>query len=367
MKDNEIFVRDWFSSPGDSIRSLMYRRGVTPHHLARHLDGGIDTLRNIFHGTLAIDHETAKALSVNLGGTTAFWLARQENYEQALADAVESLEESEAEEWLRQVLTSGVRPRGRLNEVARRKELRRRMAFYSVGTKRAWNVRYGNLREETRYRTSPSFASADGPLSLWLRQGELEAELVSTQAWNPDELQERLGAIRKLSKISRPTRFLPKLQALCAEAGIAVVFVRAPRGCRVSGASRLLTPEKGLILVSFRFRSDDQFWFTIFHEIGHLILHQGMTFVDDERTDSKSDYEWQANRFASSCIIPALREAEFENLTPNRESVIRFSVSVDVAPGLIVGQMQHRGMIGYNRLNGLKRRWRWQDIQAGLA
>ena len=70
-------------------------------------------------------------------------------------------------------------------------------------------------------------------------------------------------------------RFLPKLQALCAEAGVALVFVRAPRGCRVSGASRLVTPEKAMILVSFRFRSDDQFWFTVFHEIGHLILHQG--------------------------------------------------------------------------------------------
>ena len=264
MKDNEIFVRDWFSSPGESIRSLMYRRGVTALHLAQHLDGGMDTLRQIFHGTSTIDYETAKVLSDNLGGNTRFWLARQKNYDQALALAVESLDESEVEEWMTEVMAPGLRPIGRSTEITRRKELRRRLAFYSVGTKKAWNLRYGGLREETRYRTSPSFASLDGPLSLWLRQGELEAELISTQAWNRDKLQDRVIAIRKLSKISRPTRFLPKLQSLCAEAGVAVVVVRAPRGCRVSGASRLVTPQKAMILVSFRYRSDDQFWFTIF-------------------------------------------------------------------------------------------------------
>ena len=361
--DQEPFARDWFSSPGDSIRSLMYKRGVTPDHLAGHLNGGMDTLRQIFHGTSAIDYNTAKVLSDYLGGTTTFWLTRQDNYEKALVQAVENLEESDAEDWMTQVLAPGVGPRGRLTETNRRNQLRHRLAFYSVGTKRAWNLRYGSLREETRYRTSPSYSSLDGPLSLWLRQGELEAELVSTQTWNPDELQARISPIRRLSKISRPMRFLPKLQALCAEAGVALVFVRAPRGCRVSGASRLVTPEKAMILVSFRFRSDDQFWFTVFHEIGHLILHQGMTFVDDDRTDHQSDYEWQANQFASSCIIPPLREAEFESLTADKDSVLRFSVSIDVAPGLTVGQMQHRRMIGYNRLNSLKRRWRWEDIR----
>ena len=341
----------------------MNRTGVTPHDLSRHFNGGLATLREILDGAAAIDVEKAEVLSEHLGGTIEFWLTRQSDYEQALIQIAERLEGSEAEEWMAQVSAPGSKPRGRLSDARKRHELRRRMAYYAVGTLRAWNFRYGRLRQETRFRTAVSYSSPDGPLSLWLRQGELEADLVTTCSWDPEKLQENIAAIRRLSKISRPTRFFPKLQELCAQAGVALVAVRAPRGCRVSGASRLIGPEKAMIVVSFRYRSDDHFWFTLFHEIGHLLLHQGMTFVDDDRTDAENDYEWQANRFASSCIIPPLREAEFENLTADRDSVIRFSVSVDIAPGLTVGQMQHRRLIGYNQLNSLKRHWRWEELR----
>ena len=340
----------------------MKRTGVTPHELSRYFDGGLAALRQILDGTGAIDVEKAEVLSEHLGGTIEFWLTRQSNYEQALIQTVERMEGTEAEEWMEQVSAPGSKPRGRLSDARKRHELRRRLAYYSVGTLQAWNFRYGRLRQETRFRTSATYSSLDGPLSLWLRQGELESDLLTTCPWDPEKLQESIAAIRSLSKISRPTRFFPKLQKLCAQAGVALVAVRAPRGCRVSGASRLIGPEKAMIVMSFRYRSDDHFWFTLFHEIGHLVLHKGMTFVDDDKTDVENDYEWQANRFASACIIPPLREAEFENLTADRDSVIRFSVSIDIAPGLTVGQMQHRRLIGYNRLNSLKRRWRQDEL-----
>ena len=255
--------------------------------------------------------------------------------------------------------------RGRLSEARRRDEIRRRLVFFNVNNMRAWNVRYGCLRSETQFRTSPTLFSDEGAVSLWLRQGELEATLVDTEPWSPDKLRENLDGIRKLSKIGHPARFMPNLRQLCAKAGVALVIVRAPTGCRASGATRLIAPDKAMVLMSFRFRVDDQFWFTLFHELGHLLLHGAETFVDDEET-IEDNREREANEFASACIIPESRRAEFERLTPNREAVLRFSVSIGIAPGLAVGQMQHRKMIGHDRLNTLKRHWTWNELQPVL-
>jgi HTH-type transcriptional regulator / antitoxin HigA len=234
--------------------------------------------------------------------------------------------------------------------------------FFGVNSMRAWNSRYGCLRSETQFRTSPTLLSDDAAVSLWLRLGEIEGAPVETKPWSPDVLRAKLGDIRKLSRVGQPARFLPKLKRLCAEVGVALVIVRAPAGCRASGATRMIAPDKAMVLMSFRFRADDQFWFTLFHELGHLVLHGTETFVDDDET-LQDNHEIEANEFARACIIPEARRTEFERLTPNREAVLRFSVSLGIAPGLTVGQMQHRKMIGHERLNTLKRRWTWNEIE----
>ncbi|MFX9089566.1 ImmA/IrrE family metallo-endopeptidase, partial [Acinetobacter baumannii] len=47
----------------------------------------------------------------------------------------------------------------------------------------------------------------------------------------------------------------------------------------------MLTPEKAMVLLSFRHLSDDHFWFTLFHEFAHLLLHNNQTFIDTDDTE----------------------------------------------------------------------------------
>lgn len=217
------------------------------------------------------------------------------------------------------------------------------------------------LCSDTLFRKSPSFESDTGATLMWLRSGEIGADLVSTRTWSSGNLQDRLDAIRKLSKVKSPELFLPKLKELCAEAGVAVVAKKAPQGCRASGASRMVAPDKAMVLVSFRGLSDDKFWFTVFHEIGHLLLHGAKTFLDDDM-DEIDESECEANEFAANCIVPRERAEDFERLDTRKEEVMRFGVSVGVSAGLIVGQMQHRRMIRTDQMNFLKRHWKWDEI-----
>jgi Zn-dependent peptidase ImmA (M78 family)/plasmid maintenance system antidote protein VapI len=360
VMDEPEFTPDWFSKPGDALRSLMIRRGRAVDDMARVLDGGMPTLRGLLDGTCAITQRHATVLAEHLGGTSSFWIKRQSNYEAALERAVDRAAATEGEDWLL-LPVPGDKPRGRLTVEKRRAEIRRRLAFFNVGTLDAWEARYGRICSNTLFRKSPAFTANNGAVLMWLRSGELGADLVSTHPWSVGNLLDRLETIRKLSNIRQPERFLPKLKQLCAEAGVAVVAQRAPPGCPASGASRMVASDKAMVLLSFRGLSDDKFWFTVFHELGHLILHGAKTFVDADMEEI-DESEREANEFASRLIVPESRSEEFGQLSTAREAVLRFSVSVGIAPGLTVGQMQHRQMIRRDQMNFLKRHWKWEDL-----
>lgn len=362
LTDTDGFTPDWFSKPSDTLRALMQRRGVVPQEVADRLPGGMAALRGLLDGSRPVRSDDAGPLAEALGGTMAFWLKRQSNYEVALERAVDRAVATEVDDWLL-IAVPGARPRGRMSEDTRRTEVRRRLAFFNVGTIAAWKTRYGRIRSETLFRTSQAFASDDHAVLMWLREGEIGADMVSTRPLHVGNLLDRMEAIRKLSLVRRPELFLPKLKSLCAEVGVAVVLQRAPQGCRASGASRMVASDKVMILLSFRGLTDDCFWFTVFHELGHVVLHQAQTFVDgDIDTEAQDETEHEANEFASRCIIPERRKDEFERLYAAKEAVVRFSVSAGISPGLTVGQMQNRRMIRPDQMNYLKRHWRWDDL-----
>lgn len=356
--------KDWFSRPGDSMLSAMRRRGVSAEVLSERLTGGMTQLRNLMSGFSAIDDVTADALAGMLGGSATFWKTRQAKYQEALALAVDQLSDEDADAWLGRIPAPG--SKGRITAKTRSVELERRLAYFGVSTLKAWDARYGPHQRQARFRRSLAFTQHDGATSMWLREGELDANLRQTADWSRDGLEARLNEIRTLSKISKPNRFMPPLVKMLADVGVALVVVKAPKGCRASGASRMIAPDKAMILMSFRHRSDDHFWFTLFHEIGHLLLHGASSFVDVEGMEGDDPCEKEANEFAAAMIVPQNRERELLSLSPDDDSIRRFAVSLGVAPGLILGQLQHRGIVDPGALRRLRRIWTWEQIQEAI-
>ena len=65
-------------------------------------------------------------------------------------------------------------------------------------------------------------------------------------------------------------------------------------------------------------------------------------------------------------LVPPDCTAELQALSLDKVSILRFARRIGVAPGLVVGQLQHRGRVAPDRLNWLKRRYEWEQIEAGL-
>ena len=365
---DELFQPDWFSKPGDTLAALMARRKLTLHAVAEKLKCDTVTVRGLLVGTVSVDEGMAVRLSHSVGGTPSFWRKRQSTYETALARAADAVPKDKGAAWLQKFPLNDIADYGWVNKPQLRADvIKSYLAYFGVTGPHEWERRYTDFRNEVAFKTSPSFESKIGALSAWLRQGEVEAATISCAPWKPTLLRSRLADLRKLTKAKAPAYFIPQLREICAAAGVAVVFVRAPAGCRASGATRFVSSDKAIVIVSFRYLSDDHFWFSFFHEVGHLILHgKWSTFVDADAT-ATSDKEIEANAFAAGVLVPRERHDELVNLRARTENVVRFAVSVGVSPGIVVGQLQHLGVIGRNHLNFLKRRYDWAEITSAFA
>jgi plasmid maintenance system antidote protein VapI len=365
---DDRFQPDWFSKPGDTLSALMANRGLTPMHLAERLGCESITVRRLLAGTTGIDQRLADGLSQTVGGTVRFWHNRQSAYEQSLARAAEAIPKEKVAAWLRHLPIGDMTSSGWIDKPTRRAEaLKSCLAYFGVVGPEEWERRYAAFNDATAFRASPSFESHLGAVSAWLRQGEIEAAMIPCASWNHAALRDLIGDLRSLTKAKSLSYVLPRLRSACATVGVAAIFLRAPSGCRASGAARFISSNKAMIILSFRHLSDDHFWFSVFHEIGHLLLHgRSATFVDGEAT-STDHKETEANAFAASVLIPASRQEELMRLRPRMDPIVRFAFSVGVSPGIVVGQMQHLGLIGREQLNFLKRRYDWAAIQAALS
>jgi Zn-dependent peptidase ImmA (M78 family) len=113
--------------------------------------------------------------------------------------------------------------------------------------------------------------------------------------------------------------------------------------------------------LSFRYLSDDQFWFSFFHEAGHLLLHADRGVFIDGLEVGSSDEEREANEFAGKVLVPEDVQHELLQLQLDHRAIIRFASRIGVSPGIVVGQLQHRRRITPRQLNALKRRYRWSE------
>ena len=368
MTSSREFRPDWASAPGDTIADILGERQISLADFALLMGVTAEDARDLLQGRATITIATARRLEGVLGASVEFWMARDYQYRQDTS----RLHVGD-QEWLHELPIGDMIKFGWLTPVPHpSEEVITCLRFFNVPSIMAWREAYRGLHEMVAFRTSPSFDSRPAAVAAWLRQGEIECEAIDCGPWDPSRFQESLSNIRSLTRQKDPSRFIPELQKRCAVSGVAVAVVRAPSGCRASGAIRFASRDKALLQLSSRYLTDDHFWFTFFHEAGHLLLHgerkffwealhdEGSWFLEGVDTVSTAEEE-EANEFAARTLVPPDSHPEMLALPIDAREVIRFSMRLGVSPGIVVGQMQHLGRIRHDQLNRLKRRFSWED------
>lgn len=213
------------------------------------------------------------------------------------------------------------------------------------------------------FRKSNAFEAQPMAVAAWLREGERQAQRIPTQPFDRDRFIAGLLEIRKQT-IEAPSVFEPAMKNLCAEASVAVVFVPEVKGTRAYGATRWLTPEKAILQLSLRGKAEDFLWFTFFHEAAHILKH-GKKDVFIEAPEGTADAAIQKKEeeaFAADFLIPKSAYRELISRKPVTAGRIReFAHRLEIAPGIIVGRLQHDKLIPFKQHNGLKRRFQFKE------
>ena len=352
------FAPDWVSPPGSTVADLLEERGWTQQALARRAGFTTKHISMLINGKAPITEDTAVKLERVLGSTMRFWMTREAQYREALARLGERKFLLAKAEWLQRLPINEMVRFGWIRSFENKgDQVRECLRFFGVASVDAWEKQYRDPL--VAFRASAKFAKEVGAVAAWLRQGEREAERITCKAFDKSAFRQVLGEARQLTNEGDPNEFIPRLVKACAGAGAAVVLVPAPKGSPVSGATRWLSAEKALLMLSLRHKSNDHFWFSFFHEAGHLLLHgKKLLFVDvDDRIDGADEDE--ADAFAGNWLISPADSARLEILPKTTGGVQAFAKRIGVAPGIVVGRMQKDGLLPWTHLNGLKIRYRW--------
>lgn len=349
----------WASSPGNTIERLLNEQALDISGFAEAMSISLSGAKRLLEGKLPVSEELAGRLSEVVGGAPRFWLERERLFR--IHQVKVSRRETSSDEWLSSLPLRDMKSLGWLPPSSRRIDvLADALEYFEVSNVEEWKARYVSALKATAFRKSESFENKLGAAISWLRRGEIEANAKPLPPWHREAFLDSLREARKLTRMKDPSEFLPKLENLCARAGVALVVARCPTGCTASGAARFLSPHKALLMLSFRFLSDDHFWFSLFHEAGHLLLHGDQTVVDFADSETTSQIEREANQFAEDWLIPNALES-LRNVPKNKFAIARHAAAIGVSPGIVVGQMQHKGLLDKRRFNPLKVRYQWDS------
>ena len=358
MTESRPFSPDWVSPPGETIADLLQERGLSAAELARRTGFTKKHINELLHGRAPVNADTALCLESVLGSTASFWLARESQFREALARRESERIFEKDSGWLKGLPLKDMIARGWVEKRSTTgAQVAACLRFFGVADTNSWATRYGE--PVAAFRTSRTLISKAGSVAAWLRQGEVEAGARRCAAWNPTGFRDALPELRVLTQERDPSAFLPRLVALCAPHGVAVCLVRAPIGCRASGATKFVSPDKALLLLSCRHLADDHFWFSFFHEAGHLLRH-GKKALFIEGVGVTSAQEDEADVFARDVLIPPAEAPRLPQLR-SEAAVTAFAKELGIAPGVVAGRLQHDGLALFNRFNGLKVRYRWAD------
>ena len=359
-RSNE-YQPDRVSPPGETLRDLLEETGLSQAELATRMGRPKKTVNEIVNAKAAITTETALQLEMVLGIPADFWNSREQHYREYLARVEQSRALAAQYEWARQFPLTQMAAHGMVPKVKDKGEqVRLLLQFLGVNAPDQWTELYTHYA--VSFRRSSAFEADRNALGAWLRAGLIRSGRIHTIEYDRGRFLAALDEARGLTR-EDPEVFQPAVQELCALAGVAIVFVPQLPKSRVSGATRWITPKKALIQLSFRYKTNDHLWFTFFHEAAHILLHgKRSIFLDTSRHEG--DEEEQANRWAADFLIPP---AEYESIRDTdvfgRSSIREFAARVGIAPGIVVGRLQHDGLLPRTHCNDLKVRLEW--VQEG--
>jgi HTH-type transcriptional regulator/antitoxin HigA len=331
--------------PGESIREFLDDLGMTQRELAGRLDLSPKHLNRLIQGLVPLSPDVASRLELATGVPARMWNRLEADYQSAQQRLRQREDLGELKSWIGEIPVNELLKRGAIPAEPRDtvSRIQQVLGFFGV----AHVASYRELYEKpaVAFRQAKAYTAVPGAVAAWLRLGELEARDIVCKPFDKLGLEASLPALRELT-VERPEVFIPRMKEICAQYGVAVVLVPEIAGARVCGATKWLSPDKAMLMLSGRHKTDDQLWFTFFHEIGHVLKHPKTDVRIEDGQATEDPKEVEANKFALDILIPPDSIGRLATLK-RLPQIKLFASELRIAPGIVVAQLHRRKILGY--------------------
>lgn len=337
--------------PGETLKEKLIEQEMGPKEFALRSGKPEKTIISVLKCKSSITPEMAVQFEYVLKIPAHFWLNKQRSYDEFVARLEREEVLSESKDWAKRFPYSEMTKMGWL---ADRNDLNGKtselLGFFSVSDDKAWEEYYLNQQLRVSFRISLAQTKEPHALSAWLRRGDHQASELASKPYDAKKFKDSLDRIKRLMA-AHPIDFFNQLQAICLESGVKVVHTPCLSKAPISGATRWLGENSPLIQLSGRYKRNDSFWFTFFHEAGHILLHgkKDIFLESIEYSDLDRKKELEADEFAIKWTFSReQRDIMMLKKSITEADIITFAEEFGTHPAMIIGRLQHEGVIPHS-------------------
>lgn len=289
--------------PGTTLEEKLTEMGMGPKEFALRTGKPEKTISAVLGGESSITPDMAIQFENVTKIPAHYWLNHQKGYDECLARKRQKIVIEQAASWAKQFPLSDMIKKKWLPAASTiENKTAAMLAFFGFSSHFAWEEYYFNQHLKVAFRISLAKTSQPYAISAWLRKGELQAAALEAKDYSEKKFKETLPKISALM-VKQPSGYFELLQSICLEAGVKVVHTPCLPKAPISGATRWIN-DTPLIQLSDRYKSKKSFWFTFFHETGHILLHGKKDIFLEEvnYTDKSKRKEEEADEFAAKWV-----------------------------------------------------------------
>jgi len=340
--------------PGYYIKEIVDESGLTQEDFAKRLDTTPKNLSLLVRGEQSLSIDIAMKLSRMIGISVNYWLNLQNSYD-ALIAQFKSEEELQEERKVFEYLDyKYFKDNYGLPDLPRRKDeqIKRVREFLHVATLSVFTKR--DMAVNFRSSTEEIAESSTVKANMMVQIATNKALKVEAPKFNKKKFEEAVEYALTLTK--KHDEFYPLIREAFREAGVIFVILPNMLGSKINGATKKVG-DNIMLMVTDRRLNADTFWFTLFHEIGHIINGDYGNSFDKE----KGVQEEAADKYAEDMLIPLENYQEF--LSKRRfdiQSIRNFANQINRDPGIVLGRLQNDRKVGFDdwTLNPLRHKYK---------
>lgn len=328
--------------PGYYIKEIIEESGLTQEDFAKRLDTTPKNLSLLIRGEQSLSIDIAMKLSRMIGTSVSYWLNLQNSYDALIAEFKSKEELAQERKIFEYFDYKYFRENYGLPDLPRKKDeqIRRVREFLNVATlsvliKRDMAV---SFRSSTGDIAEGSTVKANAMVQIATNK----ALKIDAPRFNKRKFEEAVKYALTLTR--NHEEFYPLIRKAFLEAGVIFVILPNISGSRTNGATKKVG-DNIMLMVNDRRLNADSFWFTLFHEIGHIINGDyGISF--DKET---GEQEEAANKYAEDSLIPPEKYQEFlDGKRFDLQAIRIFADQIERDPGIVLGRLQNDEIIGFD-------------------